>query len=296
MFALILIGSRALALEAPGLLDREPKDWDLIGNGYEAWLEKHLPDATVEDLPKGKKVARDGASIVEFELTEDSSPGREFEQFAIENGRLTAFGVVPCLDLLFALKQSHRHLKNSPHFWKNWRDWHRMRAAGAKVREEHKSWLKAREKETYGYKHPSLMQSKKDFFADDNIQYQYDHDSIHRAVALGARPAYTFFQKDGAEVACDRTKFEACPMEVRINSVLEESAVLAIERSLVPHPGVLTARQAWLLAYSKVCTSIASGWWRQFAYEAGPQILKRYDEHYFDRFQEGLRTGVVVNA
>lgn len=286
---MILVGSRALALQAPKLLNREPKDWDLIGNGYEEWLAEHLPGATVETLGPTKKVAKHGDSIVEFET---DCP--EFEQLALVDGTMTAFGVVPCLDLLFTLKQSHRHLKNSPHFWKNWQDWHRMKAAGAKVRDTYRPWLKVREKETYAYRHPSLSQSKAGFFAED--VYQYDHDSIHEAVAIGDRPAYRFFQKDGEEVACDRSKFDALPLEIRINSVLEECAVLAIERSLVPHSGVLTPKQAWTFAYSKVCTSIASGWWRSFSYEAGPQILKRYDPTFYDRFLDGLDRGIVKEA
>ena len=76
-------------------------------------------------------------------------------------------------------------------------------------------------------------------------------------------------------------------------SVLEESAVLAIERSLVPHPGVMTPPQAWHFAFSKVCTSIASGWWRDFAYENAPELLNKFPADYFDKFQKALANGEV---
>lgn len=293
---MILVGSRALAMRASTLLGRKPKDFDFIAHEVEetAWLTSY-PEAKPHPLASGKTAYKIDETMVEFEHFD--RPSNQMLSELVEADHMsTSFGMVPSVDLLFTIKQSHRYLKNSPHFWKNFGDWHRLRAAGAKVRPEYQEFLKVREKETYNYKHPSLNQSKKSFFSDDNIKYQYDHDSIHRAVARMDAPAYTFFQKDGSEVACDRSKFEACPRAIQLNSVVEESAVLAIERSLVPHAGKLTPRDAWLFAFSKVCTSISSGYWRQFAYENGLDVLRLYPEDYYDCFLRGLGSGVVKEA
>jgi hypothetical protein len=289
---MILIGSRALALRAPVVLSRQPKDFDFVATAreFEDWCAEHKPDR-IEHLKPGKVATFLGETICEFEI------GSSWLTKLVEedpNTIETSLGLVPSVDMLFTLKTSHRYLKNSPHFWKNALDWHRLRAVGAKVRPGWQAFLKQREKETYTYAHPKLNQNKKGFFAEDQgVIYTYDHDSIHEAVALGEQPAYRCFQKDEAEVACSKDKFFACSREVQINSVVEESAVLAIERSLVPHPGALTPEKAWRFALSKVCTSIASGWWRQFAYENLFDVLRAYPADYFDRFKTGLKNGVV---
>jgi hypothetical protein len=292
---MILIGSRALAIRAPAVLTRPCKDFDFVctKSEFEDWLAEYTPDR-VEALPKGKFAAflADGA-ICEFEIG-----NTDLIDLATRDGLNTPLGTVPSLDLLFTLKKSHRHLKNSPHFWKTFTDYHRMKALGAKVRPEYEPFLRQREKETYTYAHPKLNQGKKTFFAEDQgVKYTYDHDSIHVAVAIGPQPAYRYFQKDEAEVACSKDKFFACPREVQVNSVLEESAVLAIERSLVPHPGAMTPVQAWHYAFSKVCTSIASGWWRAWAYENGPDVLRAAKDYdFYTKFERGLEIGHVKAA
>jgi hypothetical protein len=195
--------------------------------------------------------------------------------------------------MLFTIKSSHKYLKNSPHFWKTLVDYHILKKVGATVRPEYQEFLKLREKETYNYSHPKLNQSKEGFFSDDGLQYVWDHDTIHESVARGERPAYTYYMKDGEAVMCDKNKFFALPKEVQMNGVIEEAAVLAIERSLVPHPGVWTPEYAWRFALSKVCSSITSGWFRAFAYDNALEILKLYPAGYWDKFQKDCEDGRV---
>ena len=172
-------------------------------------------------------------------------------------------------------------------------DYQVLKRAGCTVRPEYQEFFKLRQKETYNYAHPKLNQSKDGFFADDSIQYVYDHDTIHESVARGERPAYTYYIKDGEEVQCDKNKFFALDEQVRMNGVIEEAAVLAIERSLVPHPNVWTPQFAWKFALSKVCSSITSGWFRAYAYENALDILKQYPEGYWEKFQEDVKAGQV---
>ncbi len=293
---MILIGSQALNLIAPQILNREPRDFDFIATKEEA---EAFIDSRISQFEKvyrqGNKLIAEGTMPCEFELLEESPTAQMFADLvsAEQSPSIPGFGQVPSLDLLFTLKSSHRYLKNSPHFWKNAMDYHKMKMVGAKVKEEYKDFLKAREKATYVYAHPKLNVSKKDFFKDDNIQYVYDHDSLHVAVKHLDRPAYTYYMVDGAEVQTSKKKFFEVDELIRLYGVLEESYVLALERSQIPHAGKLSPKNSFSIAISKVATSITSGWFREFAYENIFKVLKMYSDDYVQRFEEGLNAGVV---
>ena len=301
---MILIGSRALLLRAPNLLLRNPQDFDFICTmpEFDKWLNAN------ENLVKPKKIYPEtsgthfqkmiieGDSNCEFEIIQPEKSSAILASLVESDSDTleTSFGLVPSVDLLFTIKSSHKYLKNSPHFWKTLGDYHILKRAGAVVRPEYEAFLKMRSKETYTYAHPKLNQNKDGFFADDNIKYVYDHDTIHQSVArFDSIPAYTRYMKDGEEVQCDKNKFFACTREIQLAGVIEEAAVLAIERSLVPHPGVWTPKFAWRFALSKVCSSITSGWFREFAYENAIDVLKLYPENYWEKFQDDVASGLV---
>jgi hypothetical protein len=298
---MLLIGSRALMLRASYLLKRKPLDFDFIctKDEFDSWLiaNEHKVEAKkIYPLKDGSKMIIEGNVNCEFDIITPGSTNEMFARLAENDPESikTSFGLVPNLDLLFTLKTSHRYLKNSPHFWKTLADWHLMRMAGATIRPEYADFLKIREKETYNYKHPKLATDKKEFFSEEHgVTYKYDHDSIHRAIALQERPAYTYYIKDGQEVDCDKNKFFAIDQQVRINGVIEEACVLAIERALVPHPDGMSPEKAWRFALSKVCSSITSGWFRSFAYSNALEIIKQYPVGYWEKFQLGITSGVV---
>lgn len=301
---MILIGSRALSLRNPELLRRTPSDFDFVctESEFEEWFKNNAKklqktsDGVMKVYREGNKMIIEGSSNCEFELVQPGTSSQMLvELVELDSSSIpTKFGLIPNLDILFTIKSSHKYLKNSPHFWKNLLDYHMMKSAGAKVRPEYMEFLKLREKETYTYAHPKLNQTKKNFFSDDNIKYVYDHDTIHKSVALyDGIPAYTHYMKDGAEIQCDKKKFFSIDEKYRLAGVVEESAVLAIERSLVPHPGVWTPEFAWKFALSKVCTSITSGWFREYAYENAFKVLKLFPKNYWEKFQEDVKSGLV---
>jgi hypothetical protein len=303
---MILVGSRALILRSPRdshgrpiLLMRKPLDFDFVctKEEFDVWMEKNSAKVNPTKVyPEKNKMIVEGATNCEFEIVQ---PGTSSEMLvnlvtSDSDSMETPFGWVPSVDMLFTIKSSHKYLKNSPHFWKTLVDYHVMKRAGAKVRPEYEAFLKLREKETYNYAHPKLNQSKEGFFSDDGLNYVWDHDTIHESVARGERPAYTYYMKDGEAVMCDKNKFfNVCSQEVRLNGVIEEAAVLAIERSLVPHPNVWTPEYAWKFALAKVCSSITSGWFRAFAYEHALEILKLYPAGYWEKFQADCEAGKV---
>ncbi len=297
---LVLVGSSALRwhiLAWPGSRTPSGVESDWIST-FDRMQDSIAQIAATSAYPlDGKKwVLRTPSRIYEFEIAWPGSLGEEFTALAQIDGSMieTEFGhtLLPSLNLLYALKMSHRYLRNSPHFIKTMRDIQLMRRYGAVIRSEHKDWFNRREVETYSYGHPKLNQSKANFFSGDGIDYQYDHDSLHEAVKLGDRPAYTYYQVPGEEVKSSRTMFEQLPRQGQINAGLEETYVLALERSQIPFPGT-DPKKSFEIALMKVCTSITSGWFRAFCWESYDEILSQYDSNYVARFQTALDSGRI---
>lgn len=116
--------------------------------------------------------------------------------------------------------------------------------------------------------HPKLNQKKDEFFEDAEFKI-FDHDSIHQAVALDAVPAYTLMQ-DG-EVWCSKKKWKNLRPNQRLSCLIEEAAVLALERSIIPflflNRSFWGAQKAYQFALMKIATTITSGWFREYAIE-----------------------------
>ena len=165
-----------------------------------------------------------------------------------------------------------------------------MRSRGVKLNDELEAISALREKETLSYPHPNLSVSKSEFFKDDF--YTVDHDSIHRAVALFDKPAYTYYMKDGSEVMTDRQKFFTMPFEIQLAGVYEETCVLALERSQIPNDFSVDPNKIFLYALEKVCTSITSGWFREFAWENYHLVVKMHDDlgrnDYIKRYKKNI--------
>lgn len=321
---MLLIGSRALVANNPELEGiRKCVDWDFICTieQFTAW-HKHNREDLQFAVPtqQGKYYhARDKDGMnYEFEL---AWPGTTAETLLNAYGLLdfkwkAEIGPVPALNTdLLLIKLSHRYKRNSPHFLKTMSDIKFLREKVEKQgygywinREDNAALLKAREAESYTYAHPKLNVTSKDFFTGDGVNYVYDHDSIHEAVALlrnmvdfednwddcEPMPAYTYYMKDGSEVMTSKEKFFAVDERIRLYGVYEESCVLALERSQIPHglgkEGGPSARWSFEMALMKVCTSITSGWFREYAWENYQKVLDLYNElgenDYIERFNK----------
>lgn len=298
---MILIGSLALQ-ERVAHLVRPTADVDLVGTYDEIMAHRKSINAKVcFPINSGKSIfmRRDGGSIVEAEVAwPDSMAERLIKFVESQNDNIVMANgtLVPSLDVLYLLKLSHRYKKDSPHFKKTLDDIMFMRKLGAKIRPEHEEFFKQREKETYTNSLPKLNVSRADFF-DSNVTgvvQIFQHDSVHEAVKHLERPAYEYFKPDTAEVMCSKDMFEKCSDEVKLYSVVEEAMVLAIERSLSVFPGKKTAKEAFDMALMKVCTSITSGWWREFAWTNYYRVQELYHDDYYDKFLETAARGEVL--
>lgn len=294
---MLLIGSQAFDF------GRESSDIDYIATPEELEFFKYLnKEALVHVKPTkfGEALFIQGSVPVEFDTSET---GQELIKLVKKDinyfshrminvyNNIPTHIVVP--EVLLSIKLSHRFLKNSPHFLKTMGDIWALREAGVTV--DHpalQEWQKVRSKETYDYNHPILNQSKGDFFTD-NFDYVYDHDTIHEAVKTFDVPAFNLIKKDAAEVYCSKEKFFDVSEEIRLATVLEETYVLALERSQIPHNFEPDRLASFKTALEKVCTSIASGYWREYAWENYFKVLSMYDNDYVDRFHAANAAGVI---
>jgi hypothetical protein len=151
--------------------------------------------------------------------------------------------------------------------------------------------------------HPVLKNKKDEFFGSTNAEAEkeyelFDHDTIHVAIALeGGVPAYTHMLGDDEEVWCDRSKWNAMSGERKFNCVREEAAILALERSIIPslYLGKAFKGEKWAyeMALFKICTTITSGWFRDYCIE---RYWEAVDERpdYVNSFFEGLKSGQIT--
>ncbi|ASD51979.1 hypothetical protein KNT64_gp027 [Pseudomonas phage PspYZU05] len=300
---LVCIGSKALAIH--GILSMQQvknSDWDFICSTEYEW--NHF-----RDLMKGEEIQVQNPDVRAFKCTlgdvtqyyeayiakPDSSDQMILDyvknHVSLNPLARDVFGVsFADPEVCLAIKMSHRYKKDSSFFMKTMQTIRMLRNLGYKLNDELNEIMLKRQKEVLSYNHPNLNVTKDKFF-DDTI-YTLDHDSIHRAVALFDRPAYTYYMKDGSEVMTCKDKFFALPYELQLAGVYEETCVLALERSQVPFDFVPTSTQSFMHALEKVCTSITSGWFREFAWENYFSVVAMHRKlgvnDYVKRFKDNI--------
>ena len=309
---MLIIGSIALQKHIPSLDMSKNRDIDVLCTSDDM-LAFVSGNNNIKSFRPAKKSRRNWLAflkndrIIEFEVAEPGTSAHEIlllepnltKGRLIDNDGGIGNAVIAPIHILYLIKMSHRYKKNSPFFNKTMDHIHLIRkefplADDIFDQTGFAIMLRNREKESYDYSHPNLNVDKKSFFNPDiGVKYVYDHDEIHKIMARGERPAYTYFIKDGADVYCDKDKFFALPKEIQLNAVLEESLVLALERSQIPYKGQLDPKQSFNMALEKVCTSITSGWFREFAWEHYHEVQQLYPIDYAEVFFSAVDNGII---
>lgn len=207
------------------------------------------------------------------------------------------------LTVLMALKRAHLILpSSSPAKWRRQMEEYceiKRRYAGGswdpgpvamEVFTLHRKECLARAK-----KHPKLNQNKAGFFGNEPYEV-FDHDSIHVALAYPLAPAYLQTKGEGAEVMFDLGKWNALPESEKLRCVIEESGILALERSILPalflDRPYRGARWAYDYALMKVCTTITSGPFRDYAIDHWDVAMKGMPD-LAAKFFAGVKSGLV---
>lgn len=196
--------------------------------------------------------------------------------------------------LLF-MKESHKYKKDSPHFFKTLRDIHYMRNTGVKLPKGSEDLLIERERLTYTNKLPKLDVKTGDFFKQEDGFYVYEHDDIHKIVALDTTPAYTKYMQEGKQVLTSRDKFFSVPERVRLLGGVEEAMVLTAERSLIPNNFIPDPDKMFIYALSKVCSSITGGYFREYCYDNWFKIVDIYNKECKGKWVANLQRAIDNN-
>lgn len=291
---MIIIGSNAINKHLKTFREF-PSDVDILCHFDEAIKFINSLDNVkmAKPINNGKKYIVKTDIIYEIEIIQNDIKEELYnyiknDKNSIHDGIFT----YPSLNVLYALKESHKYLKNNPHFLKTMKDIKFLRSLNCKIDSDFVDLFKKIEQDTYDYSHPILNQTKSNFF-NDTVKYIYDHDTIHEAVKINERPAYTYFIKDGSEVLCSKKKFFECSEHIRNSAVLEESYVLALERSIIPHETSFKRKEVFDYALMKVCTSITSGWFRKWSWENYEKVQEMYNDNFVDKFELALKNGLI---
>lgn len=261
----MLIGSRALAFWDGRFKCRPTSDWDVIAP----------PDSFKGDT-------------IEIHPVDDYCNEYILEQFGSgQSIEVEGKQVEVCsLEGLAAIKRSHLSL--------DW-NWDKHIATYSKwlspyFNIAHWDWVKRREKitlEKARQRQPSLKQSVDEFF-DDAITKKYSHDWLHELVAFYDKPLYTHLQTNPNEAWCDKNLWNQLTHKNKLKCVAEEASVIAIERWLVPSGWTHYKKLAYLKALRKVCTTLTSGWFRDFSIDHYDELVGYFRPNLFNDLQERL--------
>lgn len=135
---------------------------------------------------------------------------------------------------------------------------------------------------------PNLNMAKDKFF-DDNVKKYIDHDLLHIIFAHrdDRIPIYTLMQKENDEVLCSKKLWNKLTFDEKCQAVLEEAYVIASERHIIPqlvkNSKEYYARYAFMWALMRICTTLTSGFFRDFAINNYKHILTMYNSNYYTK-------------
>lgn len=259
----MLIGSRAIAHWNPDFKIRSDSDWDIIGT------------------PESEDFFRSRFSIPDNDRIEWHDPNHLNNKSMLYyfNTHTTYQNVIYPYGLA-VMYRSHLH-----------RDWN----WDAHITKYHKFILPLLKndlhlddpvllerikltKKAYPQGNPNLMQSNEMFF-DDPVKKVYDHDFLHELYAYEDRPMFEKLKHEGEEgkAWCAKDLWEQLSQLQKLQCVAEETYVIATERFIVPNDWNYPTKKAFYFALKKVCTTLTSGWFRDFAIDNFPQVFELFD-------------------
>lgn len=298
---MLIIGSRALQYHAQerGVPFRSPGDTDVLCTagemrGYATDFDANLTQVSdnhfLMETAKGRHM--------EFEVADESGAGSTNAYLKWCGDRCNRLQIAP-LEILCSIKKSHLYLSK-----KKWKqhllDYHLMKSWGyANTLPE---ITKMRRAEYAAIKTPSLNKTAEEFFDDHVSNKTFIHDEIHAVMAHREKPMFEYIKVDTDLVKCSKEKFFALSPQDQMRCVLEEAYVIALERAIIPMlfdgKKLAPAESALDWALFRICTTLTSGWFREFAAENYPAIKAATDTQYVQKFLNAVDTGKIrrINA
>lgn len=121
----------------------------------------------------------------------------------------------------------------------------------------------------------------------------FEHDDLHRATCYGEAPLYRKIKDDPSLAYVPFSGFKQLSHPDCIRLVREECYALALERVLIPAQDIGVSydeNRAFQHALRRICTTLARGWFRDFAIDHYPEI-SQYDRPFLQDFHRALAEG-----
>ena len=257
----LLIGSRALSHWFDDFKLKDNADWDVITDNHIEWAETSSP----EFLNNGDFCKYASNEVIEHNgvnLTVINPIGLAI----IKRSHLYR-------DLSFDKRITHYHKHLKSFFIKNSDYDNRVRLT----------------KEMFKQPHPKLNVPVEDFF-DDYVVKKYNHDYLHELVAYNnGIPLYKALQDDPSSAWCHKSYWDRFTHTERIRCVAEEAMVIALERFIIPNNWDYIFSIAYHKAVVKICTTLCSGYFRDFAIDNYPEVLSILDKEKFLKVKQILK-------
>jgi hypothetical protein len=103
-----------------------------------------------------------------------------------------------------------------------------------------------------------------DTFFNNRVPYKYEHDSLHKALAIyPGYPLYQFFKEDKSKALISKKLWDKAHRDWKLRLCIEELSVITLERFVLT--GLETnVTKAWLLATKNLVTTMSKGFFPKF--------------------------------
>jgi len=138
---------------------------------------------------------------------------------------------------------------------------------------------------------PKLKGVSREEFFDDNVTKHYIHDNCHRAIAYTDKPMYERMQKDDT-VECHEDLWNLMTDKEKCQCICEEASVISLERHIIPtlmgNKVGLSLFEAYKHSLMRICTTLCSGWFREYAIDNFFTILNMYRPNLVEIFEQNI--------
>ena len=303
---MLVVGSKALNYHFPQF-KREVKDIDIIGNSDDIKYlintlnpEKVLDNHNITTLLNIQNPNEFfNTKNVEVLNSDNSESLMEYIKYETKDGKLGSGLRYASPEVLLSLKKSHIHFPIK--FQKHIKDYNLLLdiLKEDKLNNITKINFKETEDRFGKLKTPSLKKSTSKFFdqSEGYVKYFYVHDDIHQVMSHYDRPIYEDMQTNSESAWCQKDLWENFTFEKKAKCVLEEAYVIALERKIIPMLNgigdVVSSKKALEWSLMRICTTLCSGWFRQFATDNYIKISEYINYQYVQKFLEAEQMGKI---
>lgn len=190
-------------------------------------------------------------------------------------------GEIATPDLLYTWKVSHSYW--DVHWMKTVKDIMWLKERGCKIIPEVHSALIPVWEDVHGKKRVKLNVKNEAFFKK-TVERKYEHDWLHEKMAFDEQPMYRTLKKNLDMAWIDYGMWDKLPHDKKIQTVLEEAYVIALERHVLP--GHLKHLSAYRRALKELITRLSKGWFPMFIVDNLKEIAYRDLDSHFLYFGE----------